>query len=257
LIKPPSSKTCLLKKPRPMIKFVFFGSSRFSQYVLETLREKGLEPILNITSAKEPLPELPEADVFVVASFGKILPDSAIYKPKHKTLNVHPSLLPKLRGPAPIQGTILNNEAPGVSIMRLNDKMDQGPLLAQKEVTFANHPERYSIAEEILGKAGGELLAEVLPKWVSGEIKEYPQDDSQATYTKMIKKQDADITSDSPDIALRKIRAYEVWPRARKADLIITDAHLADGELVLDRVIPPGRKGMDYASYMNGLKGKN
>lgn len=239
-----------------MIKptFVFFGSSQFSQYVLDVLKEKGFDPILNITNAREALPELPEADVYIVASFGKILPESVISKPKFQTLNVHPSLLPKLRGPAPIQGAILSGEETGVSIMHLNQKMDQGPILGQKVVTLPQNPERYGVAEEILGRAGGELLADVLPKWVSGEIEEVPQDDSQASYTKMIKKEDADITNDTPEMALRKIRAYEVWPRARVGELIVTDAHIEDGQLILDKVIPPGRKEMIYADYLRGKR---
>lgn len=238
--------------PKPT--FVFFGSSKFSEHVLSALREKGFEPTLNITNAKEPLPELPEADVYIVASFGKILKDEVIYKPRFKTLNVHPSLLPKLRGPSPIQGAILSGEKTGVSIMRLNDKMDQGPVLAQKEVVLPHSPERYSVAEEILGKAGGELLAEILPKWCAGEIEEVPQEDSEATYTKMIRKEDGDITNDSPEVALRKIRAYEVWPRARMGELIVTEAHIENDLLVLDRVIPPGRKEMVYADYLRGKR---
>ncbi|MHB1330702.1 MAG: methionyl-tRNA formyltransferase [Minisyncoccota bacterium] len=234
------------------INFVFFGSSKFSEYVLSSLRDRGFEPILNVTSARDPIPDLPDADVYIVASFGKILPDSLIYKPRFKTLNVHPSLLPKLRGPAPIQGAILSGEETGVSIMRLNDKMDQGPVLAQKEVIMTEKPMHYLKAEEILGKAGGELLAEVLPMWVSGEVKEVPQNENDATYTKMIKKEHADITNESPEQALRKIRAYEVWPRARVGDLIVTGAHIEDGKLILDKVIPPGKKEMVYKDYLRG-----
>lgn len=236
------------------IDFVFFGSSKFSEYVLKVLRGKDFEPKLCITSAKGDLPTIPDADLYIVASFGKILKDELINRPKFKTLNVHPSLLPHLRGPAPIQGAILNGEKTGVSIMRMNAKMDQGPILATKEVIFENNPEHYAVAEEILGTIGGELLAEVLPKWVSGEIQEIPQDDSLATYTKLIKKEDSDITNDSPEKALRKIRAYEVWPRARVGELIVTDAHIENDELVLDKVIPPGKKEMLYKDYLRGKR---
>lgn len=239
-----------------MVKFVYFGSSKFSEHVLASLREEGFEPILNITSARKPLPELPEADVYVVASFGKILPDEVIYRPKGKTLNVHPSLLPKLRGPAPIQGAILGESETGVTIMRLDDKMDHGPIIAQKTVDITPFPDYYSVVEEKLGRAGGKLLAEVLEGWVKGEIDEKPQDDSKATYIKMIKKEDADITNDPAKKALRKVMAYERWPRARIGDLIVTKAHIEEGKLIPDRVIPPGRKEMDYASYLNGLKSK-
>lgn len=232
--------------------FVFFGSSKFSSYVLKALQEKGYTPILNIPSAKEPLPEIPEADIYIVASFGKILPESLIYKPRGKTLNVHPSLLPKLRGPAPIQGAIINEERTGVSIMRLDEKMDHGPLLAQKEISIEPWPERYTTVEEKLGQAGGELLAEILPSWINGTLAETPQAETAATYTKLIKKEDADIAHDSPELAYRKILAYEVWPRARLGDLIVTQAHLEAGKLVLDKVLPPGKKEMNYQDYLRG-----
>ncbi len=234
------------------LDFVFFGSSKFSEYVLKVLQDKGYEPKLCVTSARGDLPEIPPADLYIVASFGKILKEELINRPKFKTLNVHPSLLPKLRGPAPIQGAILSSERTGVSIMRMNAKMDEGPVLATKEVTFENNPEHYAKAEEILGTVGGELLAEVIPGWVSGEVKEIPQDDSHATYTKLIKKEDSDITNDSSETALRKIRAYEVWPRARLGKLIVTDAHIENDELVLDKVIPPGKREMAYKDYLRG-----
>lgn len=234
------------------IKFVFFGSSKFSEYVLNTLKEKGFEPLLWVRSAKDPIPELPEADVYIVASFGKILSKELIYTPKFKTLNVHPSLLPRLRGPSPIQEAILKEDETGVTIMRMDEKMDTGPILAERKVTFDKWPERYSKAEEILGKAGGALLAEVLPKWITREIEEKPQDNVKATYTKMIQKEDADITGLSPEEALRKIYAYEVWPRARLGELIITDAHIEEDKLAIDKVIPPGKKEMIYADYLRG-----
>ena len=249
----PILKNFILKMENK-IPFVFFGSSKFSEYVLAALRAHGYEPVLNVTSAREPLPNLPEVDVYIVASFGKILPKEVINKPKFKTLNVHPSLLPKLRGPSPIQGAILGEEQTGVSIMRLNEKMDTGPILAQREVTFDKWPDKYSVVEEKLGREGGGLLAEILPKWVAGEIKEIAQDNTQATYTKLIKKDDGDIAKDIPEQALRKIYAYEVWPRARLGDLIITDAHIDNGNLILDKVIPAGRKEMPYADYLRGKK---
>jgi len=236
-------------------KFVFFGSSEFSNLVLKELEEKGFVPELSITSAKLPLDkeklESIKADVFIVASFGKILPDWLIYMPKWKTLNVHPSLLPKLRGPSPIQGAILSGEKTGVTIQRINEKMDEGPILAQEEIALPPNL-GYIEIEKILAQAGGELLAEILPKYISGEIKEIEQSTEGATYTKMVKKEDADITNDSPETALRKVRAYEIWPRARKGELVITKAHIEDNKFVPDMVIPPGKKEMNYKDYLRG-----
>ncbi|MDB5266390.1 MAG: methionyl-tRNA formyltransferase, methionyl-tRNA formyltransferase [Parcubacteria group bacterium] len=270
--------------------FIFFGTSNFSVYVLDALYEKECAPTAVVTFhdkpngrnltlvpnpvkvwAKEHHIEVIEtdsvrsethlttlkhrnADVFVVASFGKIMPKELIYLPPHKTLNVHPSLLPKLRGPAPIQGAILGEEKTGVTIMRMDEKMDEGPILVAEEVSFPTWPVHYEVAEKKLGKAGGELLARILPMWTSGALKEAEQNPSLATYTHMIKKSDADITNDNPESALRKIYAYSTWPRARKGDLIITSAHIENGNLIFDKVIPPGRKEMSYADYLRGKK---
>ena len=266
--------------------FIFFGTSEFSVYVLQSLKELNLLPQAVITFSDKPegrhlvltanpvkqwaqdhhikiieslkfkTPEFEEvlkienADVFVVASFGKLLPDNIIYMPPFKTLNVHPSLLPKLRGPSPIQGAIIHENETGVSIMRLSDKMDEGPILLQKKVDFSSWPVAYSEAEEILGIAGGELLAEVLQKLVDAPYPEVEQDNTKATYTHMIQKSEGDISNDSPDIALRKIKAFEKWPRTRIGDLIVTDAHIENGELIIDKVIPPGKKEMLYKDYL-------
>lgn len=262
------------------IDFIFFGTSRFSVIVLDALKRNGLIPKAVVTSKDKPqgrkmvltpnpvkvwatenqiealesIQNVPNADLYVVASFGKILPSELIYKPKFKTLNVHPSLLPKLRGPAPIQGAILSEDKTGVSIMRLNEKMDEGPIISSKEVEFDTWPSGYLETEEILANAGGELLAEIMPKWISGELKEVEQDGKSATYTKMINKEDAEISQDTPEKALRKIKAYEVWPRARINDLVVTDAHIDSGELILDSVIPPGKHEMSYKDYLRGKK---
>lgn len=236
------------------ISFVFFGSSKISEYVLDELRLQGLEPIMNITSAKGPLPEIPEADLYIVASFGKILPAEVIFRPKFKTLNVHPSLLPKLRGPAPIQGAILNEDKTGVTIMRMDEKMDHGPIVVQREIPIEPWPDKYEVIEEKLGRAGGKLLSEVIPGWISGQLKEVEQEHTQATYTKLIRKEDSDITCDPPENALRKVYAYHVWPRARIGEMIVTEAHLNHGELVIDKVIPPGKREMVYADYLRGKR---
>jgi methionyl-tRNA formyltransferase len=242
------------------VKFVFFGSSQFSVYVLDALKSHGLEPVLSITSSKEPLNldmlRSLNADVFIVASFGKILPAELIYMPPHKTLNVHPSLLPLLRGPSPIQAAIIGESETGVTIQRINEKMDEGPIVAQEKVKFETWPIGYAEAEKILGEAGGNLLAEVLPKWVNGDLKETPQAGT-ATYTKIIKKVDADISSDPPELAFKKVLAYEVWPRARYGDLIVTSAHLELNNLVIEKVIPSGKKEMIYTDYLRGHRGPN
>jgi methionyl-tRNA formyltransferase len=279
------------------IKFVFFGTSMFSVFVLNELKKSGFLPFtvvtfpdrpkgrklipspnvvktwaqvnnINIietltlkdTSIQNKLKDL-DANIFVVASFGRILPKEVIYMPIYKTLNVHPSLLPRLRGPSPIQEAILSEEKTGISIMRLDEGMDTGPILAQEEISIPNWPIYYKEAEEILGSAGGKLLSEVLPLWIDGKLKEIPQDNSSATKTRMIARMDGDITNDSSEIALKKIKAFEVWPRTfkfftkkdgSKELLIIRRAEIIDGNLVPTVVIPAGRNEMKYEDYLRG-----
>ncbi|CAN5155256.1 hypothetical protein BH11PAT3_BH11PAT3_2090 [soil metagenome] len=272
----------MIKSP----SFVFFGTSDFSVYVLDSLLLNNFVPQAIVTFPNKPegrhhvltpnpvkrwaqvhnvkiiesltfkTPEFEEiikkenADVFVVASFGKILPDNVIYMPQYKTLNVHPSLLPKLRGPSPIQGAMLLENETGVSIMRLSSKMDEGPILLHQKVEFETWPLGYTETEKILGKVGGELLAEVFNKLNTEPLPEIDQDHSKATYTHMIQKSEGDITNDTPQTALRKIKAFKKWPRTRIGDLIVTDAHIEEEKLVIDKVIPPGKKEMLYKDYL-------
>jgi len=280
------------------IRFVFFGSSSFSVYVLDALEMNDLSPVtvvtmidkpqgrrmvltanpvkiwakernikvIEVSSFKEPdiMDKLQEirADIFVVASFGKIIPEKIIYMSKNKTLNVHPSLLPRLRGPAPIQEAILKENKTGVTIMRIDEEMDHGPTLIQKKVDFDVWPTKYSSAEKILGTEGGLLLAEILEKWIKGKIAEKPQEESLVTYTKKVLKEDGDITNDTPEVAIRKILAYEIWPRAymfykrkdnRQERIVIISAHLDnEKKLILDRIIPEGKREMSWQEFLRG-----
>lgn len=247
-------------------KIAFFGSSTFSKYVLEELEKAGLSPAINITSAREDLPieKLRElnADLFIVASFGKILPKELIELPKFKTLNVHPSLLPVLRGPAPIQGTILGLGEPGVTIIRMDEKMDHGPIIAQERVEIDPFPDHYAIVEEKLGRKGGELLSHIIPQWIEGKIPEVVQNESQVTYIKMIKKEDGLLDlRDQAEKNLRKVLAYSNWPGAhiffkRKTGdeirVVIKNAKVIEGQFIPTRVIPAGKKEMDWESFLRG-----
>lgn len=240
------------------LKFVFFGSSRFSTFVLDELTKAGYSPLLNITSAKEPLPELPVADLFIVASFGKIIPQSILDLPKLGALNVHPSLLPKYRGPSPIQNQILTAEEVGVSIIRMDAEMDHGPIVAQEKVALTPWPDHYDVVEEKLGRAGGELLVRVL----SESMTETAQDHEQATYIKMIKKEDGLLDLNAPaEMNYRKVLAYSTWPQAYfffkkktgdEVRVVVKDAVVKDGIFTPTRVIPAGKKEMDWESFLRG-----
>ena len=212
-------------------------------------------------------------DVFVVASYGKLLPKSLLEIPAHGVLNVHPSLLPRLRGPSPVRSAILNDEKEtGVSIILLDDKMDHGPIIAQKKIAIPDWPPHGVQLDSILAREGGALLAEYFPKWIAGEIEPHEQNDDIATFCDMFTKEDGFIDlSDDAYKNLLKIRAYEGWPgafsyfendgpstssrQAKKIRVKIIDAHIKQDALKIDRVIPEGKREMSYEELLrSGFK---
>jgi methionyl-tRNA formyltransferase len=194
--------------------------------------------------------------LFVVVAYGKIIPKHILEIPKYGTLNVHPSLLPRLRGASPIQSAILGEEKTGVSIMLLDEEMDHGPIVAQKEYACSKWPPKASELEIALAKLGGEMLAETLPEYIAGRITPVPQDHSQATFTKKIQKEDGLLhLSDNNLKNFRKIQAFNIWPRAyffteingKKTRVIVTDAELREEKLIIKKILPEGKKEMDYS----------
>lgn len=275
------------------IRFAFFGSSKFSEYVLDELRKAGFEPIVNVDNAKDPLPELKtspnplltkerataeqtgEVDIGIVASFGKILPKGYLEIPKHGFINVHPSLLPKYRGPSPIQAQLLDIACRevGVTIIKMDEKMDHGPILAQEDVEVRPWPDHYAYVEEKLARAGGKLLVRVLedltqtssppsPSPRRGLDKVVLQDDALATYCKLVKKEDGLLNLSEPaEVNLRKVLAYSTWPGAylifkrKQGDevrVVVKNAKIIDGKFMPTRVIPAGKKEMDWESFLRG-----
>ena len=156
---------------------------------------------------------LPEADCFVIVAYGKLIPQDIIAIPRFGAINIHPSLLPHLRGPSPIQYAILQGEQEtGVSVMLIDERMDHGPILAQKSVPIENKT-GYKKLHDFLAKEGADLLCKTLPNWFSGAKKPAPQDDNKATYSKILKKDDGRINwSRSAKEIERAVRAFEFWP---------------------------------------------
>jgi methionyl-tRNA formyltransferase len=154
-----------------------------------------------------------KTDLVLVAAYGRIISEKNLKKPKMGFLNVHPSLLPKYRGPSPIQGAILNGEEEtGVSIMLMDQKIDHGPILKQKKIKL-DQTEYYKDLEEKLACLGGKLLSKTVKEWTTGKIKSQEQNHSQATYTKLFKKSDGKVNwKDSAVQIEREIRAYNPWP---------------------------------------------
>ena len=128
-------------------------------------------------------------------------------------LNIHPSLLPKYRGPSPIQTAILNGDkVTGVSIIKLDEKMDHGDVISNSQLAISNS-DTYQTLSRKLAEIGARLLIKTLPLYLEGRIKAVPQDDYQATFTKILKRQDGKIVWQKSATEIeRQIRAYTPWP---------------------------------------------
>ncbi len=220
----------------------------------ETLKDSAV-----VTALKEN-----DFDLFIVAAYGKIMPRAVLDIPKHGTLNVHPSLLPKFRGASPIRSAILNDvRETGVTIMLMDAELDHGPIIAQKkvEITPEHWPMRGSELDKMLAHQGGVLLVDVIPKWTQDEKTSEEQNHTEATFCTKISKDmgEIDLASD-PHKNLLKIRAFDGWPgtyfftekNGKRIRVKITDAELgADGSLKILRVIPEGKKEMAFSDFIS------
>lgn len=280
-------------------KIAFFGTPNIAVWVLEELEKEGILPSCVITNPdsaqgrKMLMTETPVAlwahahsipvlkpttlrdetiaqtlrelgcELFLVAAYGKIIPENILDIPKYKTLNMHPSLLPKLRGASPIRSAILHDAFPtGVSIMILTKGVDEGPLLAQvtEDIPSEEWPLRGTTLDERLARHGGTLLSQVIPAWVAGTITPKEQDHSGATYSEKITKEMALIDlADDPKVNLQKIKAFDGWPGAfffhtqkdgKRIRIKIIDASIRDGKLSIVRIIPEGKKEMSYDDFL-------
>lgn len=286
-------KNCLQNKMRENIgeklNFIFFGGEPLSVPTLEKLYESGLVPKVIVCNPDRPagrnlditppptkiwakehnVPILqPEkyngsfvkeleslnCDLGVVVSYGKIIPKEIVNLPKFGLINIHPSLLPLYRGPAPIVAPILNGDTEtGVTIIKIDTEMDHGPILAQSKIKL-NDDEFIEDLEKTLADLGGKLLVETLQRYLSGSVQAKDQDHSKATYVKKMTKADGKINLE--DDALknwRKFRAYHSWPRTfffkNDKRIIITDAEFENEKLIIKKVLPEGRKEITWEEF--------
>jgi methionyl-tRNA formyltransferase len=238
----------------------------------ETLREE---------AAIAQLAEL-RPDVGVVAAYGEILRKVVLAIPPLGYLNIHPSLLPRHRGPTPVPGAILAGDAEtGVSVMKLDAKMDAGPILAQRRVQLPSDARAKAFTEELF-ELGAGLLVETLAPYAAGQAEPIAQDDSQATYTALLKKTDGAIDWRAPAEQIERMtRAYDPWPgawtswRGQQLKIIAARVHpdwagnappgaLLDrkdgawvvtgaGVLELLSVQPSGKRALAAAEWRHGL----
>jgi methionyl-tRNA formyltransferase len=179
-------------------------------------REQGIPVIQPETfGSREVVEELAslQPELIVVAAFGSILPQEVLSLPKFGCLNVHASLLPRHRGPSPVANTILcGDELTGVTIMLMDAGLDTGPILAQEKVGISFMDTAGSLGAK-LADVGARLLLQILPRWLEGGLKPQGQEESQATYSKLITSKDAEIDWHLSALEVwRMVRAYNPWP---------------------------------------------
>lgn len=198
----PSGRKRLLKAP-PVKKAAF--ALKLLVYQPEKLKSpEVLEKIKRITP-----------DLIVVTAYGQILRSDVLNLPKYGCLNVHASLLPRWRGASPIYAAILaGDDHTGVTIMKMDEGIDTGMILAHDSLSIESDDTTESLSKK-LALSGAKLLVKTIPGYIDGKIRLQKQDESKATYTKQLKKQDGLLLFDQPgDLLERQIRACQPWPGA-------------------------------------------
>jgi methionyl-tRNA formyltransferase len=299
---------------------IFFGSGSFALPTLERVADPALTDLVGVVSAPvrpsgrrgdlrptpvaeaatlrglplltpatlrsdETLADLAALDpeLIVLADYGRIIPATILALPPLGALNLHPSLLPRHRGAAPIPAAILAGDTrTGVTLMRMDEGLDTGPILAQRTIALdasTTTPE----LEAFLANLAAELFAGTLPAWVAGELIAQPQPGEGATVTRPLRREDGRLDPDIPAQQLeRQVRAYQPWPGSwtewHAERIIVWRASLAedpgpeavigalvtrpdglvlvtrDGGLRLDEVQPAGRRRMSGAEYLRGRR---
>lgn len=287
---------------------VFFGTEEFSAISLQALIDAGFEisaiitkpdsrkgrgqklqaptvkkigekfeiPVLQPSKMSEIVDfveNLPVRPIGVLVSFGRIIPQNIIELFDGGIVNVHPSLLPKYRGPSPIESAIFSgDEKTGVSIMSLSKEMDAGDVYIQEEFPLKGNETSLELYETC-GKIGAEMLINHLPAIMSAKMTANPQNDSEATYCQLLKKSDAILNPEiqTAEQAEKQIRAFEIFPKSKiqigENLLIVNSAKVvnensnsspltikfSDGKfLQIEKITAPSGKQMSAESYING-----
>ena len=301
------------------MKIVYFGSSDFSLTILENLVRSNFVPALIVSQPDKPkgrgLSSCPtevsefarkaniplikpvslknieiinelkslEADLFVIADYGKILPDSLLSVAKIASLGVHPSLLPIYRGPAPINWVLINGDKEtGVTIFKMDEGLDTGDIVLQKKITI-NDNDNASTLHEKLAIEGGNVLIETIRSLQKNSCVFRPQDEAFSSFAPKLKKEDGKIKWNLEAEHIRNlIRATLGWPSAytyyknkmikiidsevsfefikHKPSIIVSidkkGIGVATGRNILKikRLKPEGKKEMDAYSFVIGHK---
>jgi len=249
-------------------KVFFFGVDQYSQIVLKALQKSPELTILKVVSPAE-MNQLPalikqkKPQVGILASFGAILPQKIIDSFPRGILNLHPSLLPKYRGPSPVQTAILNgDQETGLTIIKMDEEVDHGPIVAQFREKIKPDDTAATLYRRLF-RAGAEILKTILPAYLEGRIKLRQQNHAQATFTQKLSRADGKINwrKTDPEIE-RQIRAFHPWPgtwtlikeagRPAPQRLKILAAHLEKGKLIFDQVQLEGKKPVSWKQFCEG-----
>lgn len=250
--------------------------------VIATCRELGISNVLTVSNKQE-LSDLFQAQAFtsragVVIDFGIIIAQDVIDAFELGIVNSHFSLLPKWRGADPITYSILKGDSEtGVTLMLIVQKLDEGPMLAQQALPLPSDITTPVLTDQLI-TLSDTLLKSTLPAYMTGSIEPQPQPDEGATYSSKLTKEDGNIDWHTPAVEIeRQIRAFIEWPKSRTAigdrDIVITAAHVIDGNgtpgviwlegrqlgmhtsegiLVIDQLIPAGKKPMSGSDFLLG-----
>lgn len=274
-------------------KIIFIGTPEFSVPIIERLSKSPFKPYLVITEPDKPYGrnktltpppikifaeqkqievwqstkieklklkiENLKPDLIIVAAYGQIIPKEILDSARYGAINVHPSLLPKYRGASPIQYALLNGEKKtGITIMKMDEKMDHGPILAQKYISIDAN-DNYQTLSEKISRITGDFLVNTIAKYISKRIRPKPQNHEKATFTKLIKKEDGKIDWKlKPAQINNQVKAFYPWPGAyTEIDgkrLKICQTHLHDDKLIIDRVQIEGKKEISFDEFQRGWK---
>jgi methionyl-tRNA formyltransferase len=223
-----------------------------------------------------------QPDLCVVAAYGQILSPAVLAAPRHGSLNVHASLLPRHRGAAPVAGALLAGDTEtGVTIMLMDAGLDTGPILATARTPIQPDDTTDSLTAR-LADLGARLLLDTAPAWLAGTLAPAPQDEAAATLTRPVRKEAGRIDWGQPAAQIeRQVRAYHPWPGAFTTDgagarLVVRAARAlaggavppghggevagqavvgtAEGALAPLLVQPAGGRPMPYADYLRGRR---
>lgn len=215
-----------------------------------------------------------------VAAYGQILPQSILEVPTHGIINVHASLLPRWRGAAPVQASILHgDEETGITLMLIDAGMDTGPILSQRKIEILSQETGGELTQR-LAELGAEMLPETISLFLTNDIQPVPQDEDYATYAPMLKKADGLLDFTKAAVLLeRQVRAYEPWPGSffllddlrvvlRRCHIVDSDVarypgkttqvddfpavFTGDGILILDYVQPAGKRIIRGDDFLRG-----